>query len=323
MKIPQLIDRGVPSLSFEVFPPKVESRFSSVRSAVEEIARLRPAFMSVTFGAGGGTSRYTLEIAQNIQALYGVPSLFHEQTRRRRKDPEQSFGHSGPVTPAGLWACTAPPPVCRQEILRYAGAAAGGKSPDPATLDLLESCLEEAWDKLTYQVCWRTLQISIDGDRCSLGLFQTESRDLARNLRGCTQAVLLAATVGVGIDRLIARYGRISPARSLMFQVIGTERVEALCYLFCSRLSAGTGLAQRPRFSPGYGDLPLALQSDIIRALDCPRKIGLCLNQSLLMSPSKSVTALVGLGGSAGDAPVPQSKCAGCAKINCTFREKP
>ncbi|MDD6316889.1 MAG: Vitamin B12 dependent methionine synthase activation subunit, partial [Clostridia bacterium] len=62
---------------------------------------------------------------------------------------------------------------------------------------------------------------------------------------------------------------------------------------------------------------------DIIRALDCPRKIGLCLNQSLLMSPSKSVTALVGLGGSAGDAPVPQNNCAGCAKINCTFREKP
>ncbi|MGM9639052.1 MAG: methylenetetrahydrofolate reductase [NAD(P)H], partial [Butyricicoccaceae bacterium] len=77
MKITQLIDKGVPSLSFEVFPPKVESSFSSVRSAIQEIARLRPAFMSVTYGAGGGTSRYTLEIAQNIQALYGVPTLAH------------------------------------------------------------------------------------------------------------------------------------------------------------------------------------------------------------------------------------------------------
>lgn len=77
MKITQLLDECVPSLSFEVFPPKVESSFSSVRSATKEIARLRPAFMSVTYGVGGGTSRYTLEIAQNIQALYGVPTLAH------------------------------------------------------------------------------------------------------------------------------------------------------------------------------------------------------------------------------------------------------
>lgn len=202
------------------------------------------------------------------------------------------------MTPAGVWSCATPPPVCRQEILRYASAAAaGGKSPDPATLDLLESCLEEAWDKLTYQVCWRTLQISIDGNHCDLGLFQTESRDLARNLRSCTQAVLLAATVGVGIDRLIARYGRISPARSLMFQAIGTERVEALCDLFCSRLSAETGLAQRPRFSPGYGDLPLALQPGLCRALDAPRRIGLYVTGSLLLNPAKSVTALLGVAG--------------------------
>ena len=65
------------SLSFEVFPPKTDSAFESVRSAVEEIAELHPAFMSVTYGAGGGTSRYTLEIAKNIKERYGVPSLAH------------------------------------------------------------------------------------------------------------------------------------------------------------------------------------------------------------------------------------------------------
>ena len=77
MKLTEIFDRGVPSLSFEVFPPKTDSAFDSVKSAVEEIATIRPSFMSVTYGAGGGTSRYTLDIAKNIKHIYGVPTLAH------------------------------------------------------------------------------------------------------------------------------------------------------------------------------------------------------------------------------------------------------
>ncbi len=77
MKITELMKKETLSLSFEVFPPKTETAFDSVRTATEEIARLRPAFMSVTYGAGGGTSRYTLDIAKNIKEMYGVPTLAH------------------------------------------------------------------------------------------------------------------------------------------------------------------------------------------------------------------------------------------------------
>ena len=77
MKIIDLLNSGRLSLSFEVFPPKTESNFESVKTATEEIARLKPAFMSVTYGAGGGTSKYTLDIAKNIKNTYGVPSLAH------------------------------------------------------------------------------------------------------------------------------------------------------------------------------------------------------------------------------------------------------
>ena len=77
MKIIDIIKGDKPSLSFEVFPPKTESGFDSVKTATEEIARLKPAFMSVTYGAGGGTSRYTLDIAKNIKSQYGVPTLAH------------------------------------------------------------------------------------------------------------------------------------------------------------------------------------------------------------------------------------------------------
>ncbi len=77
MKIIDIITKDTLFLSFEVFPPKTETSFESVKTATEEIAKLRPAFMSVTYGAGGGTSRYTLDIARNIKELYGVPTLAH------------------------------------------------------------------------------------------------------------------------------------------------------------------------------------------------------------------------------------------------------
>ena len=77
MKLIDLLRQEKLSLSFEVFPPKSDTAFESVRSAVEQIAELHPAFMSVTYGAGGGTSRYTLEIAKNIKRLHGVPTLAH------------------------------------------------------------------------------------------------------------------------------------------------------------------------------------------------------------------------------------------------------
>ena len=77
MKLTEFLDQNKLSLSFEVFPPKTDTAFESVKNATEEIAKLRPSFMSVTYGAGGGTSRYTLDIAKNIKAKYGVPTLAH------------------------------------------------------------------------------------------------------------------------------------------------------------------------------------------------------------------------------------------------------
>ena len=77
MKIIDLLNRNTLSLSFEVFPPKTETAFESVKQACEKIAALSPSFMSVTYGAGGGTSRYTLDIAKSIKENHGIPSLEH------------------------------------------------------------------------------------------------------------------------------------------------------------------------------------------------------------------------------------------------------
>ena len=183
------------------------------------------------------------------------------------------------------------PPLDRREILRYAGC----KSANEATASLLEACLQEVQDQLTYQVCYRVLPLTTEGALCNFGAFKLHSQNLAANLKGCKEALLFAATVGVGIDRLIAKYGRLSPAKALMLQAIGAQQIEALCDLFCKDLAQELQVTLKPRFSPGYGDLPLSAQRDILALLDCGKRIGLTLNDSLLLSPTKSVTAFAGI----------------------------
>ncbi|MBO4979010.1 MAG: methylenetetrahydrofolate reductase [NAD(P)H] [Clostridia bacterium] len=99
MKLTELLHQDRLTLSFEVFPPKTDMAFDSVREATEEIASLSPAFMSVTYGAGGGTSQYTLDIAKNIHEKYGVPTLAHltcvSSTRQTVKEKIEQIHAAG------------------------------------------------------------------------------------------------------------------------------------------------------------------------------------------------------------------------------------
>ena len=183
------------------------------------------------------------------------------------------------------------PPVCKKEILRYAGCK---DAEDEALESLLDECLEEVFSKLSYKVCYMELPLTITDSLCDFGCMKVESKDLVKNLQGCERVVLFAATIGVEIDRLIMKYGAVSPAKAVMLQAIGAERIENLCDTFCNEMES-EGASLRPRFSPGYGDLPLGTQKDIFQVLNCNKNIGISLNRSLLTSPSKSVTAFVGL----------------------------
>ena len=208
------------------------------------------------------------------------------------------------------------PPICEKEILRYAGC----KSSEEELLQLLHDCLEEARPRLNYKVCYIELPVSIAEDVCDFGCMKVQSKDLVKNLQGCEKAILFGATVGVEIDRLIAKYSRISPTKALMFQAIGAERIEALCDAFCEEIENET----RPRYSPGYGDVPLTIQQEVFAILNCGKNIGLVLNDSLLMSPSKSVTAFVGVGESQAHTANNEhqlNKCAVCNNIDCLYRE--
>lgn len=186
------------------------------------------------------------------------------------------------------------PEFDRTEIYRYAGIRRGGDEFS----ELLRECINEAKEKLIYKVCFCEFPIKIRDDGIDLGFTSVRSADLSGHLAGADRALIFAATVGIELDRAIARYSRTSVSKALFFEAIGNERIEALCDAFCKEMSveaAARGSVLSRRFSPGYGDLPLKVQRDIFRALDCPKKIGLSLNESLLMSPSKSVSAIIGI----------------------------
>ncbi len=181
-------------------------------------------------------------------------------------------------------------PFCEKEILRYAGAPCAEGSED-----LLAECIAEAKAVIQYSVCYCFTNVTTDNGVCSFDAFSLYSKDLSKSLEGCTAAVIFAATLGTGLDRLIAKYSRISPAKALMLQAIGAQQTETLCDAFCRDIAEKENADVTRRFSAGYGDLPLEIQKQIFALLNCPKHIGLTLNDSLLMSPTKSVTAFFGL----------------------------
>ena len=182
-------------------------------------------------------------------------------------------------------------PFNKKEILRYADC----KDLSPKIEALLNECIEEAIQTLSYKVCYCILPINISGNTIDFGAFKVNSEKLAINLKNCESAIIFGATLGTDIDRIIMKYGKLSPTKALFFQAIGATMIETLCDEFCKDIKAELNVNLKPRFSPGYGDLDLSCQKNIFKLLNCSKNIGLTLNNSLLMSPTKSVTAFVGI----------------------------
>lgn len=126
-----------------------------------------------------------------------------------------------------------------------------------------------------------------------------ESESLVKNLNGCIGALFLAATIGPSCDMLVRRASITSAAEASIYQAAGAAAIESFLDIENDRLKndyARKGFFLRPRFSPGYGDLKLEHQKDWFRVLNISKQIGIELTDSLLMVPTKSVTALIGIG---------------------------
>ncbi len=179
--------------------------------------------------------------------------------------------------------------IDRREILRYAGM----RGTAPGVDALLDRVISETRPSLKGHICYRLFDVK--KTEHGYDFFGTEiaSDTLESALGGCQKGVVFAATLGLDADRAMARAGTVSPAKALLTDAFCTQQVEALCDAFCSRMTKNA--QGRPRVSPGYGDLSLSLQAQIFSVLEPAKHIGLSLSEALLMSPSKSVTAIFGM----------------------------
>lgn len=201
----------------------------------------------------------------------------------------------------------------RREALRYLRAR-----PDDKEAQIL---VDTVYLKLRNEVQARhvlnktKIQVDADGVTLACGARFT-SRDLAAHLKGCDEALLLGATLGSRVDAAIRRLSLGSVAEGAAAQAVAAALIESYCDEVQARFDTG-GLAQRPRFSPGYGDWDLAEQRLLFPVLNCAKLIGLTLTDGCMMAPSKSVTAVIGL---SADVQCVWNKCMTCGNVNCPYR---
>ena len=190
--------------------------------------------------------------------------------------------------------------VNRQEIKRYLGMMHGTEDTEEASVSsVIESCLEELYEKVRPSHVFRTFPLMLKEEgEIDLTAFTIHSKNLSKNLSGCTEVILFAATLGMEADLLIKRYEKIQMSRSVIMQAAGAAMIEA----YCDEINEGfrkayldNGARLHPRFSPGYGDLSLEVQKLFLSVLEMDKRLGIRLTEGLLMVPTKSVTAVIGV----------------------------
>ena len=199
-------------------------------------------------------------------------------------------------------------PPDMKETARYLGYSRF-VSPDQDVSGLMEKAAREMAEVMKAQAVFEIFDLAVDEPSSAVGSSSSntvtlqfadatlQSQDLGRNLADCQRVALLAATLGPQVDALIRRYSSLNPVYASILQATGAMFIEELVDITNSeikKIAEAAGLKTKPRYSPGYGDVPLEVQRDFFRLLPCTR-IGLTLMDTLIMAPEKSVTAFVGL----------------------------
>lgn len=198
----------------------------------------------------------------------------------------------------------------RAEAKRYLGG--GGLKLDDRMLSLFDSCEKEVINRAAPKFLYKIIDLP-DESLMAGG-------DIKNHLEGCGKAALICATLGADIDRMLRESQIADMSRAVVLDSLSSVAIEQVCQKVDKLLAEKyPEYSFTFRFSPGYGDYPIEMQKDFLRALDAPRKIGLSTNESYLLIPTKSVTAIAGMSKS----PIERKK-RGCAVCNmretCKFR---
>lgn len=171
-----------------------------------------------------------------------------------------------------------------RQIYRYLGCKG---TPESALEARVTAIASQAAQEAGVRIAYLSLPVKVSQDHVSFeGYSSVFSNKLADNLRGTDRVLLFCATCGVYFDRKIAA-ARLQPADAVIWDAVGTAAIEQFCDAFCKKMHT-----VRPRFSPGYGDLPLTFQNDLLQWLNAAQLVGVGLTDSLLMTPTKSVSAI-------------------------------
>lgn len=188
-------------------------------------------------------------------------------------------------------------PINRKETALYLGY--GKHEPDEIILKMMDDCegplMEAARPAYAFGV-FDTIVCSEERIALSECTLELTGKDIGKLLRNCGKAVLFAATLGSGVDALIRRLQVNDMPKALITDAMAGAAIEQICNDFQAELAARfPGTVQTMRYSPGYGDLPLSLQKDLLAMLEAGKRIGLTVTDGSMLTPVKSVTAIIGL----------------------------
>ncbi|MBR4780670.1 MAG: Vitamin B12 dependent methionine synthase activation subunit [Lachnospiraceae bacterium] len=191
--------------------------------------------------------------------------------------------------------------IDRKETFRYLGYHFGGSVPDDPELDKMVTELEKKLkEAVTPRCAYEIYALEVKDDSCVLSsdkqVLMINSARLSAHIRGCKNAILFAATLGPGADMLIRRYTGRSTIKPAILQAVGAAAIEAFADEVTDIIRSNPDTSDlKMRFSPGYGDFSLEYQNDFFSLLSLEKNLGMSLNSALLMSPSKSITAVIGV----------------------------
>lgn len=161
------------------------------------------------------------------------------------------------------------------------------------TNQTVQKISRELADIVNYKYVYTLVPIDIKDDYVNLGFTSVTSKSLSRNLCGCSCAIILATTIGIGVDRCLNKKSLLSTSELFFADALGSAYAESFCDYVNQML--GKEYKLKPRFSPGYGDLPIELQEPLLKTLCADKTVGITLDNSFLMTPVKSITAIIGV----------------------------